>query len=98
MLEYQKLRGLPALEKEFERSHDGLRDFVGSLTEKRLHAVLAYRDSGGSQYERVMWQLMTHVANHGTHHRAEIAMAMAALAKPMRELDYVFFEIERAVG
>jgi len=34
--------------------------------------------------------------NHGTHHRAEAAMAMAALGKPMRELDYVFFEIERS--
>jgi uncharacterized damage-inducible protein DinB len=42
-----------------------------------------------------MWQLMAHLANHGTHHRSETAMAMAAIGKPMRELDYVFFEIER---
>lgn len=57
--------------------------------------MLAYRDSAGNSHERVLWQLMAHVANHGTHHRAETAMAMAAMGKPMRELDYVFFEIER---
>ena len=93
--EFQKMRGLPAVRSMFERSHAGLRAFLESLTEQRLGEVLAYRDSRGNPYERVMWQLMTHVVNHGTHHRAETAMAMAALGKPMRELDYVFFEIER---
>ena len=80
----------------FERSHAELRSFIASLTEERLEQLLAYRDSAGNPYERVMWQLMSHVVNHGTHHRAETAMAMAALGKPMRELDYIYFELERA--
>jgi uncharacterized damage-inducible protein DinB len=39
---------------------------------------------------------MTHVVNHGTHHRAETAMALTALGKPPRQLDYLYFELERA--
>ena len=95
VLEYQKMRGLAAIREAFDQSHQDLRAFVGSLSDERLEHVLAYRDSAGNPHERVMWQLMAHVANHGTHHRAETAMAMGAMGKPMRELDYVFFEIER---
>jgi uncharacterized damage-inducible protein DinB len=93
--EVQSLRGLEALRGAFADSHAALREFVGSLTEERLHNVLAYRDSAGTAHERVMWQLMVHLANHGTHHRSECAMAMSLMGKPMRELDYHFFELER---
>jgi len=96
VLEFQKTRGLSAIRDAFAQSHEGLRAFVYSLTDDRLDETLAYKDSAGRPHERIMWQLMAHVANHGTHHRAETAMAMAALGKPMRELDYVFFEIERS--
>jgi uncharacterized damage-inducible protein DinB len=96
VLEFQKLHGLPEIRETFDRSHAELRSFLASLTDDRLERVLAYRDSAGNPYERVMWQLMSHVVNHGTHHRAETAMAMGPLGQPMRELDYTYFELERA--
>ena len=94
--EFQKMRGLPSIRDAFEKSHVELRSFLASLTQDGLERVLAYRDSAGNPYERVLWQLMSHVVNHGTHHRAEAAMAMGLLGKPMRELDYTYFELERA--
>ena len=96
VLEFQKMRGLTAIRDAFGQSHEGLRAFIGSSSDERLDQVLAYRDSAGNPHERVLWQLMAHVANHGTHHRAETAMAMGAMAKPMREMDYIFFETERS--
>jgi len=98
IMETQSIRGLSAIQGMFAQSHDGLREFFKSLTEQRLAEALAYTDSRGNANERPMWQLMAHLANHGTHHRAETAMAMAAIGKPMRELDYVFFELERDRG
>ena len=98
LLEVQSVRGLKALRDEFAGSHAGLRAFAETLTEERLREVLHYKDSRGTPHSRVMWQLMVHVANHGTHHRAECSMAMALLGKPMRELDYHFFELEREAG
>jgi uncharacterized damage-inducible protein DinB len=92
------MRGLAKVCEAFAQSHEGLRAFIQTLTEDRLEHVLSYRDSEGNPNERVMWQLMVHVVNHGTHHRAETAMAMALMGKPMRELDYSFFEIERTQG
>jgi uncharacterized damage-inducible protein DinB len=96
VLEYQKMRGVPQISEAFEKSHSELSSFIESLSDERLERALTYRDSAGNPYERVLWQLMVHVVNHGTHHRAETAMAMAGLGKPMRELDYSYFELERA--
>ena len=98
VLEFQKTRGLSTIREAFAESHDRLRAFVSSLIDDRLDEILAYKDSAGRPHERVIWKLMAHVVNHGTHHRAETAMAMASLGKPMRELDYVFFELERGEG
>ncbi len=95
LLQDQAMTGLEAIRGAFAESHRGLRAFLDSLAEERLDGILAYQDSRGNRHERVLWQLMAHVVNHGTHHRAETAMALAGMGKPMRELDYVFFEIER---
>ncbi|MEX1254823.1 MAG: DinB family protein, partial [Dehalococcoidia bacterium] len=46
--------------------------------------------------QRVLWQALLHVANHSTHHRAETATLLTTLGHPPRQLDYIFFELERA--
>jgi len=89
---FDSVRGL------FDRSHADLREFVASLTEQRLDGLLPYTDSRGDHYERLLWQLMLHVANHGSYHRAETAMALTAFGRSPGDLDYVFFEIAREAG
>jgi len=89
------ISGLEALSRAYERSHADLRRFLDSLTEERLEGVLAYTDSRGNAFKRVLWQLLLHVANHGSYHRAETAMALTAMGHDPGDLDYVFFEIER---
>ena len=96
LTEVQAIRGLDAIRSAFCESHQGLRRYVGAIKETDLDCALAYTDSRGNPHERVVWQLLVHLVNHGTHHRAETAMAMAALGKPMHEMDYHFFELERA--
>lgn len=96
LMELQAIRGLPAIEAEFAESHAGLREYVAGLTDENLDRVLHYRDSRGEAHERPMWQLLVHLANHGTHHRAEAAMLLTSLGSAPRELDYHFFELERS--
>jgi uncharacterized damage-inducible protein DinB len=93
-----RIRGRDDIAAAYKRSHADLREFLGGLTDERLDSVLAYRDSKGDAYERVLWQLMLHVANHGSYHRGETAMALSALGHSPGDLDYVYFEMARDGG
>ena len=89
------MRELDSIREAFDASNADLRDFLGNLTDDQLDAVLAYADSADTPYERVLWQLMLHVANHGSYHRAETAMALTAMGHSPGDLDYSYFEISR---
>ena len=91
-------RAIEALRESFRVSHEGLHRFLGTLDEDRLSRQFSYVDTQGNAQQRVLWQAMLHLANHGTHHRAETAMLLTALGHPPRQLDYIFFELERAGG
>ena len=95
LAEIHTTTGIDGIRGLFDESHSGLREFADSLTEERLNRVLAYTDSRGNAYERALWQLMVHVANHGTYHRGEVAMALTALGHNPGDLDYLYFEIAR---
>jgi uncharacterized damage-inducible protein DinB len=95
LAEVQSVRGLAEIREAFADSHADLREFLGGRRVDRLDRVLAYRDSRGDSYERVLWQLMLHVGNHGSYHRAETAMALTAMGQNPGDLDYSYFEMAR---
>ena len=78
----------------FDDSHAGIRQFVDGLTGEQLEGPLNYRDQRG-EWSRPLWQLMTHVANHGTYHRGEIAMMLTAVGHSPGDLDFSFWEYEQ---
>jgi uncharacterized damage-inducible protein DinB len=89
---------LDAIQDAYQSSHAELREFIASLSESDLEGTVRYRDTRGEQQEVTLWRAMLQVANHGTHHRAETALLLTALGHAPRQLDYVFYEIERAGG
>ena len=91
VLEFQKTRGLSTIREAFAESHDRLRAFVSSLIDDRLDEILAYKDSAGRPHERVIWKLMAHVVNHGTHHRAETGMLLERIGRSPGDMDYVYY-------
>jgi uncharacterized damage-inducible protein DinB len=93
-LELQKMPDMDTVRASFLASHLGLREFIANLTEERLDAPLTYRDSSGTEQARPLWQLMTHVANHGTYHRGEIAMMLTDLGHSPGDIDFIFWEFE----
>jgi uncharacterized damage-inducible protein DinB len=89
---------LATLRRAFDAAHAAQAAFLRSLEPEAFAQPCSYTDSRGAQQERPLWQSLLHVVNHGTHHRAEIAQVLTSLGNPPRQLDYIFFEIERAGG
>lgn len=56
-----------------------------------LDQPIAYTNSSGTAFETPLRDIFSHVVNHGTHHRAQIALVLreADIAPPVT--DYIFF-------
>ncbi|PSQ88161.1 MAG: damage-inducible protein DinB [Bacteroidetes bacterium QH_2_63_10] len=56
-----------------------------------LDQPIAYTNSKGTRFETPLRDLLSHIVNHGTHHRAQIALVLreAGIAPPAT--DYIFF-------
>lgn len=66
-----------------------------ALLDDRDDAPVAYTNSSGTAFETPLQDIFLHVVNHGTHHRAQIALLLreADIAPPAT--DYIFFRREQ---
>jgi uncharacterized damage-inducible protein DinB len=77
-----------------ERAAASARRWDAVLAERAandLDQPIAYTNSKGTHFETPLRDLLSHVVNHGTHHRAQIALVLreAGIAPPAT--DYIFF-------
>jgi uncharacterized damage-inducible protein DinB len=55
-----------------------------------LERIVHYQRAVGED-EQPLWQLLLHVSNHTTHHRAEACAALTALGSPPESVDFIDF-------
>ena len=84
--EYETLERVRA---DFERSHKELREYLDGMTEERMNAVTPHTDRRGNTWERPLWRMMLHVANHGSFHRGELALCLTALGHSPGDMDFL---------
>ncbi len=68
--------------------------FVESLTEERLNGKFSYKATDGTPHERVLWQAMAHLINHGTQHKTEAAALLTDFGQSPGDIDMILFFIE----
>ena len=82
---------LDELRAMFAASHVEIRGHVESRSADELVAPVEYVDSRGVAQADRLWALVAHVVNHGTHHRAETGLLLAAYDRSPGDMDFVYW-------
>ncbi|MCG8321009.1 MAG: hypothetical protein MI921_16020 [Cytophagales bacterium] len=77
-----------------ELTHKSSEDWIKFLQEYNLTSfeeVIAYQNTKGQSYETGLTDIVIHVINHSTHHRAQIVHLLRSLDVEPPRIDYIFF-------
>jgi uncharacterized damage-inducible protein DinB len=89
----------PTLESIRTRWHAGeqeMRVFLAALNDEALQRVVQYTNTRGQPFAFPLWQLMAHVVNHGTQHRAEAAALLTDWGYSPGDMDLSLFLTQRS--
>ena len=86
--EKYKLRELQSMNEE---STANWLDFIGKHKENTFEEMIFYKNSKGKKFENTLREIVTHVINHSTYHRAQMVNVMKQLQIQPPVTDYIAY-------
>ena len=69
--------------------------FVQAITEESLNKVISYVNTTGESWKYALWQMLQHVVNHSTYHRAQVVTMVRQLGiQPLATDFLVYYDVQ----
>jgi len=66
--------------------------YLNTVAEADFESIITYKNSKGEVFHNKLSEIVTHVINHGTHHRAQIGQLLKfAGIENLPATDYIFY-------
>ena len=82
---------LESIRVRWRAGEQDMRAFLAALNDEALQRVVRYTNTRGQPFAFPLWQLMAHVVNHGTQHRAEAAALLTDWGYSPGDMDLSLF-------
>ena len=70
------------------------RAFLHDLTNHELNRSIRYANTKGEEWEYPLWEMLSHVVNHSTYHRGQVATMLRQLGHRPISTDMIYFKDE----
>ncbi len=80
------------IRSDTEMNHHAWKDFINNLQPADFERRVSYVNFRGDHLEDNITDILTHVVNHGTHHRGSVVMLMKEEGYTLPALDYIFYK------
>ncbi len=80
-----------AVEPEWHAIHQRFTAFLADQTPQSLAAAITHTNMRGQTFTLPLWNLLTHVCNHSTHHRGQLNSMIKLSGGEPSEIDYSIY-------
>jgi len=91
----EALPHLAAVRERWSGVERNLREFVNTRSAEDLERVLHYRTTEGNPNSQPLWQMMQHLANHGSYHRGQVTAMLRQLGAAPVATDLILYYREQ---
>jgi uncharacterized damage-inducible protein DinB len=80
-----------SIEERWREEEKAMRAYLAKLSDDDMESHLRYTTDAGIERDRILWQCLYHVVNHGTQHRSEAAALLTDFGSSPGDLDFTVF-------
>ncbi len=82
---------LEKIKSQISQFHQEMNAWLAEVSQEELKKIFKYSNSRGKEFSNTFEEILAHLVNHGTHHRAQISSRIRALGIAPPATDYIFY-------